>query len=84
MTDTVMTGPLRRQPLEALIRRRERTHDDEPTLDFSTPIDRRCWFVCPTLTPLYYTHVYRELNDEQQRRYNQLTALSFNELIAFL
>ena len=83
MTDTVMTGPLRRQPLEALIRRRERTHDDEPTFDFSTPIDRRCWFVCPTLTPLYYTHVYRELNDEQQRRYNQLTALSFNELIAF-
>ena len=51
--------------------------------DFSTPIDHSRWFVCPTLTPLYYAPVYRELNEHQQRRYNQLTALCFSELISF-
>jgi hypothetical protein len=51
--------------------------------DFSTPIDRSRWFVCPTLTPLYYAPIYHELQEQHQRRYNQLTALCFSELISF-
>ena len=78
-----MTTATHRQPLDVLLRRASRTVDGAPEFDFSTPIDRSCWFVCPTLTPLYYTQVYRDLSKDQQRRYNQLTALSFNELIAF-
>jgi len=46
-------------------------------VDFSKP------FVCPTLTPLYYTPIWKELSPEIQIRYTQLTALSFNELIAW-
>ncbi len=45
-------------------------------------IDHSRWFVCPTLTPLYYTSAYRDLSELQQRRYNQLTAMCFSELIA--
>jgi hypothetical protein len=57
--------------------------DPVADFDFSTPIDRSRWFVCPTLTPLYYAPVYRELDERHQRRYNQLTALCFSELISF-
>lgn len=51
--------------------------------DFRTPIDRGRWWVCPTLTPLYYAPCYGELSEGQARRYNQLTALSFGELFGF-
>lgn len=44
-------------------------------------IDRSRWFFCETLTPLYYTRVYRELTDDERRRYNQLTGMLSNELI---
>ena len=44
-------------------------------------IDRSRWFFCETLTPLYYTRVYRELSDDERRRYNQLTGMLSNELI---
>ena len=40
-------------------------------------------FVCPTLTPLYYSAVYQELTTAQQLRYNQLSAISFTDLILF-
>ena len=49
--------------------------------DTTAPIDGERWFVCPTLTPLYYTRIYHELSEPQRLRYNQLTALCFNELI---
>ena len=54
------------------------------SLDWSAPIDRSRWFLCETLTPLYYTPVYPRLSMEQRRRYNQLTGMFANELIAFL
>ncbi len=54
------------------------------SIDLSTPIDRSLHFVCPTLTPLYYTSVYEQLTPEIQRRYNQITALAFNEFTRFL
>ena len=52
-------------------------------LDWQQEIDRSLWYVCPTTTPLYYAPVYRDLDHEHQLRYNQLTAVLFNELIAF-
>jgi para-aminobenzoate N-oxygenase AurF len=47
------------------------------TIDFSKP------FLCPSLTPLFYTPIWKELSPEIQLRYTQLSALSFNELIAW-
>jgi hypothetical protein len=82
-TETLTSLELQPQPVDVLLRRTERADDDEPDFDLSTPIDLSRWFVCPTLTPLYYTEIYHDLTDEQQRRYNQLTGLCFNELIAF-
>lgn len=46
-------------------------------------VDLRRGFVCPTLTPLYYTEVYRELEPAHRLRYNQLNGLFSNELISF-
>jgi len=59
-----------------------RTHGNET--DWHTPIDRSRWFFCETLTPLYYTRIYRDLDQQHQRRYNQLTAMMANEIIAFM
>jgi hypothetical protein len=56
----------------------------EDGIDWRTPIDRSRWFFCETLTPLYYTRVYRELGPEHRLRYNQLTAMMANEIIAFM
>ena len=56
----------------------------EREIDWTTPIDRSRWFICETLTPLYYTSLYSQLTLEQRRRYNQLTGMFANELIAFL
>lgn len=39
-------------------------------------------FVCPTLCPLRHTSMWAALDERQRRRLNQLTAMSFNELIA--
>lgn len=72
------------QSLDLLLTRSKRTEGRGGfVLDFSVPIDRTRLFVCPTLTPLYYTRIYSELNDDQQLRYNQLCAMGFSELIAF-
>ena len=74
----------RQQPLDSLLTRAQKqVTPDEFAPDFSAPIDRSKFFVCPTLTPLYYSSTYNELNLSQQRRYNQLCAMGFNELIAF-
>jgi uncharacterized protein (DUF2267 family) len=53
-------------------------------IDWETPIDRTRWFFCETLTPLYYTRIYRELSLEHRRRYNQLTGMLANEIISVL
>lgn len=73
----------RHRPLENLLPRGTRNDDNGSDFDFLTPIDRSRWFVCPTLTPLFYAPVYHELDACHQLRYNQLTALSFSELISF-
>ena len=78
-----MSTAVRRPSLDVLLRRADQGALDEPAFDFTTPIDCTRWFVCPTLTPLYYAPVYRDLSEDQRRRYNQLTAMSFSELIAF-
>jgi hypothetical protein len=74
---------IRRRPLDGLLARHETHEAVADEFDFSTPIDRSRWFVCPTLTPLYYAPLYDQLEERHQRRYNQLTALSFSELIGF-
>jgi hypothetical protein len=51
--------------------------------DSRTPIDLGKPFVCPTLTPLYYTRIWNELSDSDRLRHTQLSGLSFNELIAW-
>jgi hypothetical protein len=56
----------------------------EDGIDWRTPIDRSRWFFCETLTPLYYTGVYRDLGVDHRLRYNQLTAMMANEIIAFM
>jgi para-aminobenzoate N-oxygenase AurF len=56
----------------------------EDAIDWHTPIDRSRWFFCETLTPLYYTAVYRDLGVAHRLRYNQLTAMLANEIIAFM
>jgi hypothetical protein len=48
-----------------------------------TPVDATRLFVCPTLTPLYYTKSYTKLSREQALRYNQLMGMLHNEVIAF-
>ena len=54
------------------------------TIDWSTSIDRSRWFVCETQTPLFYTRLYDSLTAGQRLRYNQLTGMLSNELIALL
>ncbi|HSC28758.1 MAG TPA: diiron oxygenase [Vicinamibacterales bacterium] len=52
--------------------------------DWTTPIDRTRLYICETLSPLYYTAVYRDLGEEHRLRYNQLTGILAVELIALL
>ena len=59
-----------------------RSMGDYP-FDVSVPIDFTRPFLCPSLTALYYTPAWKELDDQERLRYTQLSALSFNELIAW-
>ena len=52
-------------------------------LDLTSPVDRTKLFVCPTLTPLYYTPSYGRLSPRQALRYNQLMGMLHNEVITF-
>ena len=61
-----------------------RAHAVPPSVDWHAPIDRSRCFLCETLTPLYYTRVYHQLDEAHQRRYNQLTGMLSNELILLL
>jgi hypothetical protein len=80
----VLTAAPRRLPaLSTLIAPPERTAPEDG-IDWQAPIDRTRWFFCETLTPLYYTPIYGELEVQHRRRYNQLTGMLSNELILFL
>ena len=81
---TPIEDDLPRKPiaLDRLAAQKDSTVYD--TIDWSTPIDRSRWFVCETQTPLYYTSSYGELTPDQRLRYNQLTGMLSNELIAML
>ena len=46
-------------------------------------IDLSEYFIPEKLTPLYYTPIYSQLEETQQRRYNQITGLYFNEQFIF-
>lgn len=46
-------------------------------------VDRSRFYLAPAVTPLAYTASYAGWSEERQRRSNQLTALAFNEGIAF-
>jgi len=72
----------RRSTLQRLAAAPVRPREGE--IDWDTPIDRSRWFFCETLTPLYYAPVYRDLGLEHKRRYNQLTAMMANEIIALM
>ncbi|HXG52525.1 MAG TPA: diiron oxygenase [candidate division Zixibacteria bacterium] len=47
-------------------------------------VDRSSCFVPEFLTPLFYTSIYRDLNEEQRLCYNQLHGCYCNEQIMFL
>jgi P-aminobenzoate N-oxygenase AurF len=81
--DAPHRGTIHRRSLDGLAARRDSQKTGAAEFDFATPIDRTRWFVCPTLTPLYYAPIYNRLESLHQRRYNQITALSFSELIGF-
>ncbi|HTW57544.1 MAG TPA: diiron oxygenase [Terriglobales bacterium] len=60
-----------------------RCRTDRSPLETDLPIDFTKPFVCPSLTALYYTPFWSKLEPTDQLRYTQLSALSFNELIAW-
>lgn len=60
-----------------------RHSSDALGIDLATPIDFTRPFICPSLTPLFYTPVWNDLCAADQLRHTQLSALSFNELIAW-
>ena len=71
---------------EAMAGRNTESQSDwcDSVVDWSSDVDQRRMFVCPTLTPLYYAAIYRELTAAQRLSYNQLSACSsFNDLILF-
>lgn len=74
---------IRRRPLDGLLSQHNAIEAVKSEFDFATPIDRSRWYVCPTLTPLYYAPIYQQLEERHQLRYNQFTALCFSELIGF-
>lgn len=51
-------------------------------LDASATVDRTRPFICDTLTPLYYTPTWAELETHERLTYNQLNGMYWNELIA--
>ena len=77
-----LDAPRRPTPLDRLAAQKDSSAYD--AIDWTTPIDRARWFVCETQTPLFYTGAYEELTPDQRRRYNQLTGMLSNELIALL
>jgi hypothetical protein len=58
-------------------------HPELCPFDPNVPVDFSLPFVCPSLTALYYTSLWKELEEQDRLRYTQLSALSFNELIAW-
>lgn len=61
-----------------------RISNPETQLHKHAPVDYSKKFVPEGFTPLFYTPIYRELTDDQRRRYNQLHGCYCNEQIMFL
>src|SRR5688572_24053151 len=82
MTSSTLTGvertrrPARLSLAELSAQAREASRAWAP-LDLSTPVDTSRHFLCPTVTPLFYTEIHRSLTAEEKLRYNQLSGLAF-------
>ncbi|MDH3583767.1 MAG: diiron oxygenase, partial [Phycisphaerae bacterium] len=72
----------RRRPTLQQLRSSRHDQGPDPIPEPTRPVDSSRDFICPTVTPLYYCPIYQQLTDLQRRTYNQITAMSFNELIA--
>jgi hypothetical protein len=79
---TLADRPSSRRPLDRLLERAS-APDDAFELELRGPLDTSRHFICPTATPLFYAPVYQKLSVSARLRYNQLTAISFNEVIAY-
>ncbi|MEM9418746.1 MAG: diiron oxygenase [Planctomycetota bacterium] len=73
--------PPRRLTAETLCRLSEAEHTAGPVA--GGPIDANAYFLCPSLTPLWYTPSYARLEEEDRRFYNQLTGLMNIEAIGW-
>jgi hypothetical protein len=78
-----MPNPPLRLSIVQIAEHADRCRADRYPFDTNIPIDFTKPFVCPSLTALYYTPSWDSLDPEDQLRYTQLSALSFNELIAW-
>jgi P-aminobenzoate N-oxygenase AurF len=78
-----MPNPPPRLSIVQIAEHANRGRTDRYPFDTNIPIDFTKLFVCPSLTALYYTPSWNSLDPEDQLRYTQLSALSFNELIAW-
>jgi len=83
MTPLASTTRTKRLPLEKLVAPEQSPAHRAESLDWHSEFEKDRWYICPSATPLYYAPVYRDLDRIQQLRYNQLTAVLYNELIAF-
>jgi len=66
----------------AVLTRLNQNQSDTPLSD-QQPVRSDRYFLCPTLTPLWYTPGYQVLEEPDQQLYNQLTALMSIELIGW-
>jgi hypothetical protein len=78
-----MPNPPPRLSIAQIAEHADRCRTDRSPLEADIPIDFTKPFVCPSLTALYYTPFWSKLEAMDQLRYTQLSALSFNELIAW-
>jgi hypothetical protein len=76
-------SPARNEPAAATAVSTVAAQWADSVADWNAPLDLSRPFVCHSLTPLYYTPLFAELSSGQQLRYNQLSAISFNEMILF-
>ena len=85
MARTLLVADRMRLPLERLCRlsAEHAAIAAAHPVQLEPPVDFDRWFVCPTLTPLYYTKVYAKLSRAQALRYNQIMGMLHNEVIAF-
>lgn len=74
-------APRRTRRLTCRVLVRQSREGSHPTPPYNERVQADCYFQCPTLTPLWYTPGYRQLDEDGRRLYNQLTALISMEVI---